>query len=135
MIESFIEKLNSESTEVIIIGDLNCNMFDSSNFAMKKLTDLLCITQLTQVIVKPTRVTQTTSTLLDVYIIASLPEKIIYSDVFPRVSYHNLIFVVRKINTCTKNKWEFIRLLNLGISNILTLVHSKKISYLTHGIS
>ena len=133
MIESFIKKLNSESKEVIIVGDLNCNMLDSSNFAMKN-ADLLNINQLTQLIVKPTKVTQTTSTLLD-FCVTSLPEKInTYSDVFPiGVNDHNLIFVVCKINTCSK-KWEFIRLLKLGISNSLILVHFKKTSYLSHWI-
>ena len=70
-------------------------MLDSLNSASKKL---LNVYQLSQLIVKPTRVTQTTSSLLDVCI-SSLTEKIIYSDVFPiGISDHNLIFVVRKIN-------------------------------------
>ena len=77
-------------------------MLDSSNFATKKLTELLNVNQLTQLIVKPTRVTQTTSTLLDVCV-ASMPEKIIYSDVFPiGVSDHIPIFVVRKSSASTK---------------------------------
>ena len=86
-------------------------MLDSSNFATKKLTELLNVNQLTQLIVKPTRVTQTTSTLLDVCV-TSMPEKIIYSDVFPiGVSDHNLIFVVRKSSAYAQKKWELIRLL------------------------
>ena len=98
MIESFIDKLDSEGKEIIVVGDLNCNMLDSLNSASKKLNDFLNVYQLSQLIVKPTRVTQTTSSLLDVCI-SSLPEKIIYSDVFPiGISDHNLIFVVRKIN-------------------------------------
>ncbi len=100
MIESFIDKLDSEGKEIIMVGDLNCNMLDSLNSASKKLNDFLNVYQLSQLIVKPTRVTQTTSSLLDVCI-SSLPEKIIYSDVFPiGISDHNLIFVMNFICCC-----------------------------------
>jgi hypothetical protein len=109
MIESFIDKLDREGREILVVGDLNCNMLDSLNSASKKLNDFLNVYQLSQLIVKPTRVTQTTSSLLDVCI-SSLPEKIVYSDVFPiGISDHNLIFVVRKINV--QKRWEPVRLL------------------------
>ena len=57
---------------------------------------------MTQVITQPTRVTQSSSTLIDVCI-TSNPEHIILSDVIPLgISDHNLIHVVRKSNSVAK---------------------------------
>ena len=59
------------------------------------------IYQLIQVIDKPTRITESSASLLDVCI-ASTPDKIVCSDVIhTEASDHSLIYVVRKINATT----------------------------------
>ena len=101
-IEYFISKFDCEHNEFYLLGDLNCNMLDTSSHVIKKLNLLLESYQLYQMINQPTRVTQFTSSLLDICV-TSNPEHVILTDVVPLgVSDHNLIYVVRKINSNVK---------------------------------
>ena len=85
-----------------MLGDLNCNLLDTTNFAAKKFASIMEIYQLIQVIDKPTRITESSASLLDVCI-TSAPDKIVCSDVIHTGgSDHSLIYVVRKINAGTK---------------------------------
>jgi hypothetical protein len=53
--------------------------------------------QLTQMITKPTRITSSTSILIDLFI-TNNTEGIVHSGVYPlAISDHNLIFAIRKI--------------------------------------
>lgn len=54
--------------ETYVLGDLNCNLLDQTNFDndAKHLLRILEIYQLTQLITKPTRITQRSKSLLDV---------------------------------------------------------------------
>jgi hypothetical protein len=63
-----------------MLGDLNANMFDVSNNATKNLNSIIELYQLTQTISSPTRVTMTTSTLLDVCLTRT-PDKLVLSKV------------------------------------------------------
>ena len=101
-IEYFISKFDCEHNEFYLLGDLNCNMLDTSSHVTKKLNLLLESYQLYQMINTPTRVTQFTSSLLDICV-TSNPEHVILTDVVPLgVSDHNPIYVVRKINSNVK---------------------------------
>ena len=101
-IEYFISKFDCEHNEFYLLGDLNCNMLDTSSHVTKKLNLLLESYQLYQMINQPTRVTQFTSSLLDICV-TSNPEHVILTDVVPLgVSDHNIIYVVRKINSNVK---------------------------------
>jgi hypothetical protein len=60
--------LDSEQKEMNLLGDLNCNMLDSSSHVTKRLRSLIEMYELSQIITKPTRLTQTTASLLDVCI-------------------------------------------------------------------
>ena len=51
-----------------MLGDLNANMLDVSNNATKNLNSIIELYQLTQTISSPTRVTMTSSTLLDQFV-------------------------------------------------------------------
>ena len=102
-IEYFISKFDCEHNEFYLLGDLNCNMLDTSSHVTKKLNLLLESYQLYQMINQPTRVTQFTSSLLDICV-TSNPEHVILTDVVPLgVSDHNIIYVVRKINSKCQN--------------------------------
>jgi hypothetical protein len=75
-----------------LLGDLNCNMLESSSHVTKRLTSLMEMYQLSQIITKPTRLTQTTASLLDVCGITSNSENVVSADVVPLgISDHNLI--------------------------------------------
>ena len=63
----------------------------------KRLIDIMDIYQLKQIIQQPTRITENSETLIDVFI-TNNPEKISYSGVVPLgVSDHNLIYASIKI--------------------------------------
>ena len=101
-IESLLSNVDNEDKEIYLLGDLNCNLLDTTNFAAKKLASIMEIYQLIQVIDKPTRITESSASLLNVCI-TSAPDKIVCSDVIHTGgSDHSLIYVVRKINASTK---------------------------------
>ena len=82
------------------MGDLNCNTFNNSlDNHTSRLIDILDNYQFFQIIDEPTRVTQTTKSLIDHFITKSR-ENVILSGVYPlSISDHSLIFAVRKIGT------------------------------------
>ena len=101
-IGNLMSDIDSDHQEIYLLGDLNCDMLDSSSHVTKRLNLLMKSYQLSQVITQPTRVTQSSSTLIDVCI-TSNPEHIILSDIIPLgISNYNLIHVVRKSNSVAK---------------------------------
>ncbi len=102
-IECLLKNVDDNNKEIYLLGDLNCNLLDQSNSSAKHLHSIMQFYQLTQVIDKPTRITESSSTLLDVCSITSCPEGIAFHDVIHMgVSDHSLIYVVRKINSYLK---------------------------------
>ena len=67
-------KLIDDENKFYLLGDLNANMLDNSNNTTKHLNAIMELYQLTQIINSPTRVTMTSSSLLDVCI-TPMPEK------------------------------------------------------------
>ena len=57
--------------EIIILGDLNCNLLDPTSYEAKVLLDTCSELHLTQLIKDPTRITPQTSSLLDIIMISS----------------------------------------------------------------
>jgi hypothetical protein len=78
----FRQNLDNERKELIlIVGDLNCDFIkNAANSQTKQLIDLINVFQLTQLIKEPTRIIDTTATLLDVAIV-SKPDNICRSGV------------------------------------------------------
>ena len=75
--------------EVIAIGDLNCDIFKTSR-QTERLLEFTMVNELEQLIKEPTRVTSTTSTLIDVLITSTLrlfkkagAINIVFSDHYP----------------------------------------------------
>ena len=98
-IEELIKLIDDESKELYIFGDLNCNMLQLNLSTTKKLQEILELYQLTQLIDSPTRITNSSQSLLDVAI-TSTPERIISSGVVHLgISDHSLIYAIRKLNT------------------------------------
>ena len=76
--EKLIKVIHDENKEMYILGDLNCDMLKTdkdSNFPTKKIKTLYELYQLSQLIDEATRVTMTTSSLID-HIVTNTPEKI-----------------------------------------------------------
>ena len=94
--------MENDRKEVIIVGDLNCDLISVSNYT-KRLNDLLNVFQMTQLIKEPTRITNTSATLIDVAI-ASKPENICRSGVLHiGISDRSLIYVCKKISFAKKD--------------------------------
>ena len=90
-----------------ILGDLNCDMLktdEDSSVPTKKMKTLYELYQLSQLIDEATRVTMTTSSLID-HIVTNKPEK--NSDfgvIHTGLSDHSLGFAIRKISVVKKQE-------------------------------
>ena len=66
-LECFLHELDNDNKEIIFTGDLNCDLLsDVYQAHTHKLTELLNIHQLEQVITDPTRITCNSETLIDI---------------------------------------------------------------------
>ena len=64
-VNTLLGKLDSENVEHFLLGDLNCDMQSKDNANVKALLNITDIYGLEQLINEPTRITPTTSTLID----------------------------------------------------------------------
>lgn len=97
LFEDSIERIDTENSELYLLGDLNCNLFshdhDTNTSDVVHIMDLY---DLTQLITEPTRITPVSQTLIDLCI-TNYPEKISASGVLTLgISDHSLIYIVRK---------------------------------------
>ncbi|XP_068750911.1 uncharacterized protein [Montipora capricornis] len=82
---------------IYILGDLNCNLLNSSDLASQALINFCASFNLTQLIRQPTRITESSATLIDV-ILTSHENLTTDTQVMPSsISDHDLIYVVLKI--------------------------------------
>ena len=109
-LESVVDTLDSEDKEIILIGDLNCNILAiSADNNTSKLNLLAELYQLDQLINEPTRVTDHSSTLLDV-IFTNKPDRVTSSGVIHKgLSDHSLVFLTRKLSVPTNFKHKALR--------------------------
>lgn len=91
------ETLYNTRNELLIIGDLNFNMLDDGNSEPDPhLTDFCDRFCMTNTITEPTRVTNTSASLIDV-LITSNPERFVLSGTMKLgISDHDLIYTIRK---------------------------------------
>ena len=67
--EILIRNPEAEDKEYQIVGDLNCNLLDVQNNAnSRRLMDIMDVYQLKQIITEPTRITNYSQSLIDVFI-------------------------------------------------------------------
>ena len=87
----------SMNKPIYILGDLNCNLLNSSDPASQALINFCSSINLTQLIREPTRVTESPATLIDV-ILTSHEKLIIDTKVMPSsISDHDVIYAVLKL--------------------------------------
>eukprot|EP00795_Rhopilema_esculentum_P008031 gene8031-13942_t len=93
---SILTKAAEECIETMILGDANINFrIENDN---KKLKSIFSVFGLKQIIAKPTRISETTETLIDV-ILTNYPSNIAEHDVIPTsIGDHDMPGCVRKIN-------------------------------------
>ena len=114
-IEQLVKLMDNEDKEFYLLGDLNVNILNNSNNGTMHLFSIM---EQYQTITSPTRMTITSSSLLDVCI-TSTPERLIVSRVVPiAISDHYMIIVVRKINAYSKqNRHKKIEFRNFKYFN------------------
>ena len=97
--ETLVGKLDSFDLEYYLMGDLNCDVtsahFDSNTSLLCEISDVYGLQQL---ITEPTRITESSSSLIDV-IISNCVNRVVCSGVFHiGISDHSLIYVYRKLS-------------------------------------
>ena len=95
----FLSKCDIENKELIIVGDLNCDVSNPlPNSHAHRLKFLCSLYQLKQFINEPTRVTSTSATIIDL-ILTNTPENILQSGVIHLgISDHSLVYALRKFS-------------------------------------
>ena len=92
-----IESTVCKNKEAILCGDLNCNYLVPSDH--QPIKDIISLNGFKQIIDQPTRITQSTETLIDIFAttheLINLTKNIIYGS---SSRDHELIGIVRKIN-------------------------------------
>ena len=108
-LEKFVATVDAEDKEFILMGDLNCNMLaNNSDHSTSELTSICENYQLQQLIKSPTRITECTSTLIDL-ILTNMPSRIVTSGVIHiGISNHSLVYTVRKFSIAKKYKPKYI---------------------------
>lgn len=101
-LEENIERVLTESNNVIVMGDFNVNMLSENNLTAR-VNDLCNLMNMKQVITEPTRVTPHSRTLIDL-VLVSLAFKDIDSGIQSvGLSDHSLVYVILELER-TKNK-------------------------------
>ena len=98
--ELFLQNIDNENKETIITGDFNLDLLPKENkgSSTRWFLELLTTYQLQQIIDKPSRVTESTKTLLDLIICKTSDSKTIASGVIDLgISDHNLVYISRKV--------------------------------------
>ena len=100
--ESYLLKLDEEDKESMIVGDTNCNLLPQTpDRNAEHLTFITETYQYIQLIDQPTRITTTTSTLID-HIFTNKPGPDIMTNhgvLHTSISDHSLIYAIHKHNT------------------------------------
>ena len=98
--ENFLKLIDNEDKDIIITGDLNCNLFKhAQNHATSELIDIIDIFQLQQHIQTPNRTTYNSSSLIDLILTHIDDDKILEAGVGDLgISDHSLVYICRKIS-------------------------------------
>ena len=98
-LNEMLEKVVESSKEIILLGDINANylVLDDS----KEFKSILSLFGFAQMVKKPTRITESTETLIDI-IATNNPLSLSDNDVIPTcIGDHDMVGCVRKVN-CVK---------------------------------
>ena len=97
--EKFLQLLDDENKEIIITGDLNCNLLEQTRSQVtSRLLDVMDMFQLQQHIQTPTRITPTALSLIDVIITQIGDSKTLETGAIQLgISDHSLVHLCRKI--------------------------------------
>ena len=102
--ESLVGKLDSLGVEYYLLGDFDCNIISNTDNNTRLLNEVADIYGLHQLITEPTRITQNTSTLIDV-VFTNCPDRIVNSGVkHVGISDHSLVYAYRKLSADSQSR-------------------------------
>ena len=95
LFEDLLELLDRHEHNILILGDINCDMLNLNQWPTKRLMDIIDNYKLVQLISEPTRVTMVTQTLLDLILVND--KSIISSSgvIHMTASDHYLVYCVK----------------------------------------
>ena len=98
--ESLVGRLDTLNVEFYIMGDINCNLgAPELDHNSRLLNDIANLFSLHQLIEEPTRVSLTSSTVIDL-IFTNCPDRVSCSGVYPtNISDRSLVYAYRKLST------------------------------------
>jgi len=100
--QCILEKIEEENKDVIVIGDVNCDLLtDNPSCYTKKMKEITDSFNMTQLIKEATRVTENTESLID-HIYTTFPDKVTQSGVLHTgMSDHSFIYAIMGKETNT----------------------------------
>ena len=108
-LEAIIAKLDSSGNEIILMGDLNCNLLASNPNSNTRILNYIAeLFQLHQLLKEPTRITESSRTLIDVIYTNNIKHIVDSGIIHLGISDHSLVYVIRKISVPTKFKHRYI---------------------------
>ena len=116
--ERVLSYLDKEGKEIILMGDINCDLSQeleglSSDSNSRHLLNLYQLFSLKQIIKEPTRVTLSTSTLID-HIATTCTDNVLDSGVHKvALSDHYMVFCKRKLNAAVGGSHKMIKTRNM----------------------
>ena len=96
VLDDILTLISVEGNEVTLLGDINCNYLDKKNNTEVK--SIFTLYGLKQLITVATRITDETSTLIDVILTNELSRVITPTGIPRDISDHNIIGYAKKIN-------------------------------------
>ena len=96
LIESFVYA-SSFNVPIYLLGDLNCRLESSDNPEAKALLNFCRSYNLSQLITRPTRVTETTSSILDVILASDTKQVLNVMVLESSISDHDLVYITLKL--------------------------------------
>ena len=112
--ECMMQRLDQSYNDFVVIGDLNCDVLNQRrSWQTKKLFDIMETYNCTQLISRPTRVTKTSSTAVDL-ILTNAPSKFASSGVYElSMTDHFMIYCVlsrcKTSENSQEHKYKFVR--------------------------
>jgi hypothetical protein len=98
-LETLLGKLDAENIEYNLVGDLNCDLSSTVlDHSSRLLIDITETYNLQQLITEQTRITNSSSTLID-HIFTNAPDRVVCSGVSHiGISDHSLVYAFRKLS-------------------------------------
>ena len=117
--ENLVARLDPSNIDFFLLGDMNVNMastnYDSN---VHQLTNIADIYGLCQLISEPPRITDRSSTLIDI-IFTNCPERVVWSGVAHiSISDHSLVYAFRKLSINFRKGHSSITYRNFNHNNI-----------------